>query len=163
MAPERYETLDGSTPDVTPLAAEVGLKQPLSAFTLLEGGDVFESRGGRPPAEGPTRARAYVSAKLELKPYGAPAAQVKRVQEELIRQLAGNLQLIARMEAARLTAVEAGVVLVAAGRRQVRRVERRAAGQQGQGGHSQCEGGKRLHALESTPSLKAGLQLPETP
>lgn len=39
MAPERYETLD-----VTPLAAEVGLKQPLSAFTLLEGGDVFESR-----------------------------------------------------------------------------------------------------------------------
>jgi hypothetical protein len=101
-----YETLDGSTPDVTPLAAEVGLKQPLSAFTLLEGGDVFESRGGRPPAEGPARARAYVSAKVELKTYGAPAAQVKRVQEELVRQLSGNLQLIARMEAARPLTLE---------------------------------------------------------
>ncbi|TSC23562.1 hypothetical protein [Corallococcus sp. Z5C101001] len=106
MQPERYELLDGSTPDVTPLAAEVGRKQPLSAFTLLDGGDVFEARGGRPPAEGPTRARAYVSAKLEFKPYGAPAAQVKRVQEEIARQLSGNLQLIARLEAARPLTLE---------------------------------------------------------
>ena len=78
MRPEHYETLDGSTPDVTPLAAEVGRQQPLSAFTLLAGGDVFEARGGRPPSEGPARARAYVKAKLEFKTYGAPAAQVQR-------------------------------------------------------------------------------------
>lgn len=106
MPPERYETLDGSTPDVTPLAAEVGRKQPLSAFTLLAGGDVFEVRGGRPPAEGPARARAYVKAKLEFKTYGASAAQVQRVQEEIARQLSGNLQLIARLEAARPLTLE---------------------------------------------------------
>lgn len=106
MRPERYEILDGSTPELTPLSDKVGRQQPLSAFTLLSGGDVFEVRGGRPPAEGPTRARAYVKSKLELKTYGAPAAQVQRVQEEIARQLSGNLQLIARLEASRPLTLE---------------------------------------------------------
>jgi hypothetical protein len=47
-----------------------------------------------------------VEAKVELKPYGAPDAVVRRVREELARQLSGNLQLIARMQAARPLTLE---------------------------------------------------------
>ncbi len=52
MAPETFETVDGSTPEITPLAAEHGRRLPLSAFTLLSGGDVFETVNGRPPPDG---------------------------------------------------------------------------------------------------------------
>ncbi|RKH16681.1 hypothetical protein D7X74_14665 [Corallococcus sp. CA047B] len=106
MRPEHSETLDGSTPDITPLAPEVARLRPLSAFTLLAGGDVYEAREGRPPVEGPARARAYVQAKLEFKTYGAPAAQVQRVQEEIARQISGNLSIIFRLEAARPVTLE---------------------------------------------------------
>ena len=101
MALLNDETVDGSTPENTPLAAEHGRKYPLSAFTLLAGGDVFESRGGRPPAEGPNRARAYVKARVTMIPHGASVELLQRVEGDIIRQLSGNLQLIARLEAAR--------------------------------------------------------------
>ena len=52
MTPPTYETVDGSTPEITPLAAEHGKRLPLSAFTLLAGGDVFEARNGKPPRTG---------------------------------------------------------------------------------------------------------------
>ncbi len=99
MAPPSFETTDGSSPEITPLAAEHGRRLPLSAFTLLAGGDVFEVRNGKPPPEGPARARAYVKAKITMNAHGAPPAHLKRVEEDIVRQLAGNLQLIGRMEA----------------------------------------------------------------
>ena len=106
MANLESETVDGSTPDVTPLAAEHGRKLPLSAFTVLAGGDVFESRGGQPPAEGPSRARAWFQARVSVRPHGAGAEVLQRVEGDMVRQLAGNLQLIGRMEAARPVEVD---------------------------------------------------------
>lgn len=104
-APTNFETVDGSTPEITPLAAEHGRRLPLSAFTLLGGGDVFEVNG-RPPPEGPTRARAYVKAKVTLTAHGAPPEQVKRVEDDIVRQISGNLQLIARLDASRPVAID---------------------------------------------------------
>ncbi len=101
MAELESEMGDGSTPDITPLTAEDGRRLPLSAFTVLAGGDVFESGRGQPPADGPRRARAWFQAKVELKAHGAPAALLQRVEGDMVRQLAGNLPLIGRMEAAR--------------------------------------------------------------
>ena len=101
MAQLHDETVDGSTPENTPLAEEHGRRLPLSAFTLLSGGDVFESRQGRPPPEGPERARAWFRSSVVMKAHGAPAELLQRVEMDVVRQLAGNLQLIARMEAAR--------------------------------------------------------------
>lgn len=106
MTSPTYETVDGSTPEITPLAAEHGRRLPLTAFTLLAGGDVFESRNGKPPPEGPTRARAYVKAKVTLVAHGAPAEQLQRVEGDIVRQLSGNLQLIGRMEASRPVAID---------------------------------------------------------
>jgi hypothetical protein len=106
MAPPTYETVDGSTPEITPLAAEHGRRLPLSAFMILGGGDVFESRQGRPPAEGPARARAYVKAKLTFVAHGAPAELLQRVEGDIVRQLSANLQLIGRLEASRPLTVD---------------------------------------------------------
>jgi hypothetical protein len=101
MAQPGYETVDGSTPESTPLAEEHGRRLPLSAFTLLAGGDVFESRGARAPADGPARARAYLKARVHMTAHGAAAEQLQRVEADIVRQLSGNLQLISRLEAAR--------------------------------------------------------------
>lgn len=106
MSLPNYETVDGSTPEITPLAEEHGKRLPLSAFTLLAGGDVFESRGGKPPAEGPARARAYLKAKVTIVPHGAPAENLQRVEADIVRQLSGNLQLIGRMEASRPVTID---------------------------------------------------------
>jgi hypothetical protein len=104
--PSTFETVDGSTPDITPLAEEHAKRIPLSAFTVLAGGDVFEVRGGRPPPEGPTRARAWFKAKVTLVPHGASPAHLRRVEEDIVRQLSGNLQLIARLEASRPVTID---------------------------------------------------------
>ncbi len=106
MSLPSYETVDGSTPEITPLPAEHGRRLPLSAFTLLDGGDVFESRGGKPPAEGAARARAYLKAKVTIVAHGAPPEQLQRVEADIVRQLSGNLQLIGRMEASRPVTID---------------------------------------------------------
>ncbi|MFL5349730.1 MAG: hypothetical protein ACJ8AT_33450 [Hyalangium sp.] len=106
MSPPSYETLDGSTPEITPLAAEHGRRLPLSAFTLLAGGDAFESRGGKPPPDGAARARAYVKAQVTLVAHGAPPEQFQRVEADIVRQLSGNLQLIGRLEASRPVTID---------------------------------------------------------
>jgi hypothetical protein len=106
VAPPTYETVDGSTPEITPLAAEHGRRLPLSAFTLLAGGDVFEARNGKPPPEGPARARAYVKAQVKMVAHGAPPEQLQKVEDDIVRQLSGNLQLIGRMEASRPVTID---------------------------------------------------------
>jgi len=106
MAIPDSETLDGSTPESTPLAAEHGRRLPLSAFTVLAGGDVFESVQGRPPKDGVSRARAWFQAKVSFRAHGAPAELLQRVEGDMVRQLSGNLQLIGRMEAARPVEVD---------------------------------------------------------
>jgi hypothetical protein len=101
---EDFETTDGSTPAAVPLSAATGRRLPLSAFLLLSSGDVFEQLGGKPPADGAAKARAYVEARVEIAAHGAPPAQVDRVRADIVRQLSGNPTLAARMmEARRLT------------------------------------------------------------
>ena len=68
---DRFEVTDGSSPESVPLAAEVARRIPLAAFGVLEGGDAFEVIGGKPPPEGPARARAYTDQKLVVLPHGA--------------------------------------------------------------------------------------------
>ena len=106
MTPPNYETVDGSTPEITPLGAEHGRRLPLSAFTLLAGGDVFESRGAKAPPDGPARARAYLKSKVTLIPHGASTEQVQLVEADITRQLSGNLQLIGRLEASRPVSID---------------------------------------------------------
>lgn len=106
MAPPSYETVDGSTPEITPLAAEHGKRLPLSAFTLLAGGDVFEARNGKPPPDGPARARAYVKAQVTMVAHGAPPELLQRVEADIVRQLSGNVQLIGRLEASRPVTID---------------------------------------------------------
>jgi hypothetical protein len=106
VAPPTYETVDGSTPEITPLSPEHGKRYPLSAFTLLAGGDVFEARNGKPPPDGPARARAYVKAKVTMVPHGAPPELLQCVEGDIVRQLSGNLQLIGRMEASRPVSID---------------------------------------------------------
>lgn len=106
MTREDFETVDGSRPEAVPLSDAAGRKHPLSAFTLLSGGDVFEVVNGKPPPEGPARAREYVRRQVTLLAHGASPAQLERVAADLTRQLAGNLQLIARLEASRPIAID---------------------------------------------------------
>lgn len=95
-----YETSDGSRPEAVPLSAEAA-RLPLGAFALLASGDVFEAAAGRPPPEGPARAKAYVGSHLKIEAHGAPPELLERVRADVIRQLSGNPQLIARLAASR--------------------------------------------------------------
>jgi hypothetical protein len=106
MSREDFETVDGSRPEAVPLSAAAGRRMPVSAFTLLSGGDVFEMVNGRAPPEGPARARAYVQQRISFDPHGAPREQVERVQGDIVRQISGNLQRIGRLDAARPIAVD---------------------------------------------------------
>jgi len=101
-----FEMEDGSRPDAKPLTAEAGKKFPLSAFTLLEGGDVFEMVNGRPPADGQARAKAYLQKFVTVDRHGAGAEYEDRVRSEMVRQLQGNTQLISRLETGRPIAVD---------------------------------------------------------
>jgi len=97
---------DSERPNAGPLKPELAKRLPLHAFGLLEGGDAFELAGGKPPANGRAQAQAYLSAKVTVKAHGAPEALVEAVKAELVTQLAGNLQLIARLRAARPIAID---------------------------------------------------------
>ncbi len=98
---DRFETTDGSSPEPTPLAAEVAKAHPLGAFALLEAGDVFEAAAGKPPADGARRAQAYLKSHVKFLPHGAAAPMVAAVEAQLTRQLAGNLALPARLSSTR--------------------------------------------------------------
>jgi hypothetical protein len=92
---------EGDRPDAVALDAASGKKLPLHAFALLEGGDAFDVANGQPPKDGRAKATAYLAAKVTIRDHGAAAEHVKTVKDELVAQLHGNLQLIARLGAAR--------------------------------------------------------------
>src|SRR4051794_25480667 len=94
---DRFETTDGSSPEPTPLSEAIGKTHPLPAFALLREGDVFEAPAGKPPPEGPTRARQWVDSQVELLSHGASAAHRDRVKKDLVRQLSGNPALAGRL------------------------------------------------------------------
>lgn len=82
------------------ISSQSARSHPLAAFTLLEGGDVFERRG-TPPSEGRLHAVRWMERFVELAPHGADEAVVQRVRADMVRQLSGNPALVARMELAR--------------------------------------------------------------
>lgn len=98
---DQFEMADGSRPEAPNFDAALAKKNPLGAFTLLSGGDVFEMTGGQPPAEGATRAQRYVQSRIQILPHRASAEHVAHVRREIARLIGGNLQLLARLEAAK--------------------------------------------------------------
>lgn len=94
---DRYETVDGSRPEPLHLTEAQARAHPIAAFALLDGGDVFEDLQGRPPPDGPTRARAYLDSHLRWVLHGASAAQQAYVTGEMVRMLSGNRALVGRM------------------------------------------------------------------
>jgi hypothetical protein len=92
---------DSQRPDAVPLDPETGKKLPLFAFHLLRGGDAFEVTAGKPPADGRARAQAYLATRVKVRRHGADRALVNAVEEEMVWQLEGNPQLVARLTAAR--------------------------------------------------------------
>lgn len=94
---DRFETTDGSRPDASPLSTEQARKIPLSAFTVLAGGDVFEATAGIPPRDGSSRARAWFDRNVEVESHGCSEATVARVTDDVVRQLGGNVQLVERL------------------------------------------------------------------
>jgi pentatricopeptide repeat protein len=101
-----FEMADGSRPQAAALSAEAGKRFPLSAFTILKGGDVFESVSGRAPPEGKARALEYVQSQVSIEPHGAGAEHLERIRSEMVRQLSGNPQLAQRLGQARPIAVD---------------------------------------------------------
>jgi hypothetical protein len=95
------DAFDSNRPEVQPLDASLAKKLPLHAFALLESGDAFDVVAGRPPSDGRTRAAAYYDAKVKVHTHGAPPELVTAVRDECVGQLLGNLQLVARLVAAR--------------------------------------------------------------
>lgn len=106
MAREDFETVDGSRPEAVPLSAAAAKRMPLSAFTILAGGDAFELMNGKPPPEGMQRAASYVKQWVTIDPHGAPNEQVDRVLGDIIWQISGNLQLIGRLALSRPIAID---------------------------------------------------------
>ncbi|MBN2360146.1 MAG: hypothetical protein JXR83_11895 [Deltaproteobacteria bacterium] len=102
---DRFETRDGSRPELTPLALEHGQQHALVAFAVLAGGDVLDATTA-PPADGAQRARSLVEARVELGAHGAPAAQRTRVVDDVVHQLQGNPVLVDRLWLAKPLLIE---------------------------------------------------------
>lgn len=92
---------DSDRPEAVPLSSEVGKSLPLHAFAILAAGDAFEEVSGVPPRDGRARAEAYLAARVRIREHGAPPAIVAAVRAEIVAQLQGNPQLVARLQAAR--------------------------------------------------------------
>ena len=101
-----YAALGAERLETTSVSTQAARRHPIAAFTLLEGGDVFERAQGRPNPEARRRAEAWVRQSVHVEPHGAADALVQQVRSDLVRQLAGNLQLVARMEEARPLALD---------------------------------------------------------
>jgi hypothetical protein len=93
---------ESDRPDAVPLDVATGKKLPLHAFSLLEPvGDAFERFSAQPPKDGRAKAQAYLAAKVKIHAHGAATEHVDAVKNELVSQLLGNPQLVARLLAAR--------------------------------------------------------------
>jgi hypothetical protein len=92
---------EGDRCDAVALPEAQGKRLPLHAFALLEGGDAFDVANGQPPKDGREKAAGYVAAKVTVKAHGAAPEHVATVKNEIISQLLGNPQLVARLGAAR--------------------------------------------------------------
>jgi hypothetical protein len=92
---DRWETRDGSRPDAKALDEAVAKKIPLVAFRILENADAFE--GGAAPQDGPSRAKAWLEANVTIEAHGAPKEVVANVRDRIVRQLAGNVGIVARL------------------------------------------------------------------
>lgn len=101
---DRFETSDGSRPDASPLSQAHGDKLPLTAFTVLSGGDVFES-SGRGIVDKKS-ALAYCQSKVRINPHGAQPQLVQKVTGDIANQLAANAPLLQRMQLTRSIVVE---------------------------------------------------------
>lgn len=96
---DAFDQLD--RPEAVPLDEQRAKKLPLHAFALLETGDAFDIAAGSPPKDGRARAEAWFAAKVKVHANGASGELVEAVRKEAVGQLLANLQLIARLEAAR--------------------------------------------------------------
>ena len=92
---------EGDRPDAVALDEQRAKKLPLHAFALLEAGDAFDIAAGAPPKDGRARAEAWFAAKVKVNTHGCPPELVELVKKEAVAQLLANLQLIARLDAAR--------------------------------------------------------------
>ncbi|MEM6730675.1 MAG: hypothetical protein AAF658_03920 [Myxococcota bacterium] len=63
---DRFETSDGSRPEGSGLADALATRLPLAALRLLDGGDVFERVGAKPPAEGPGLVERWLAEQVRL-------------------------------------------------------------------------------------------------
>lgn len=97
---------NGETPNGPALESSVALRLPLHAFSILQGGDAFDVRGGQPPPQGAAQARAYLGSHVEFITHRTKATVVGQVKASLVQQLQGNLQLIARLAAGRPLTIE---------------------------------------------------------
>lgn len=95
------DAFDSDRPDAVPLDTQVAKRLPLHAFGLLESGDAFDVVAGVPPLDGRARAETYFDAKVKVHAHGAAPELVRAVRDEAVGQLLGNVQLVARMAAAR--------------------------------------------------------------
>lgn len=103
---DRFETTDGSRPETAGLDEAAARAHRLVAFTLLEGGDVFDPGGSKPVTSGLDEATRYVREKLVIEPHGHEAALAERVSSDVVRQLVANPALARRMLAAKPVVVD---------------------------------------------------------
>jgi hypothetical protein len=101
---DRFETIDGSRPDASPLGPDVEKEIPLLAFQVLAGGDAFE--GGRAPAEGAAEALRWFEQRVKVKRHFCPKSAALHVQTEIAGQLASNPKLVERLWRARPIVVD---------------------------------------------------------
>lgn len=102
----RRETTDGSRPTATPVDGAAARAHRLPAFTLLEGGDLFDAGGTRVDPRGLDEAAATVEEKVVVQDHAGQPGQAERVRAEMVRQLAGNPALARRMRAAKPVVVD---------------------------------------------------------
>jgi hypothetical protein len=102
----RRETTDGSRPVASLIGADAARAHRLPAFTLLEGGDLFDAGGTTPDPKGLDEALATVEQQVTLRDHAGQAGQADRVRADMVRQLAGNPALARRMRAAKPVVVD---------------------------------------------------------
>lgn len=95
-----FETSDGSRPETKGLADAIAKRLPLSAFSILRGGDVFERAAAKADSKTRLAAEQHVAG-IELEAHGAPPEDVARTRADAAQLLAGNPVLVQRLAAAK--------------------------------------------------------------
>ena len=98
---DRFETLDGSTPHPEMLSNALSSQAHLSAFSILRGGDAFDSSAGAAPKDARKSALDWLREKVTFQLNATPNELKELISTNIVDQIRYNPGLVLRLRHAK--------------------------------------------------------------